>query len=205
MVSTSSAVATPSSTTEVASFSSAYWRRLSTMPGVSATCAPWLPDFSSSSLTAAIASGVVSLPATSSTPGMKGAGLEKWTVRNRSGCFTALSSSLTGMVEVLVPMMASGRACSEIFARTSRLTSMRSNTASSMKSTSATASSMVLPAEMFFATRSAEPGAYRPCSSNSRASFWRRSREALAFSTLTSAMVTSNPAMARTWAIPPPM
>src|SRR5699024_10252635 len=88
---------------------------------------------------------------------------------------------------------------------TSRLTSTRSKTASSMKSTSATASSRVLPAVMFFATRSAEPGAYRPCSLKSRASFCRRSREAFALSTLTSAMVTWKPAMARTWAMPPPM
>jgi len=205
MVSTSSTVATPSSTIEVASFSSTYWRRLSTMPGVSATWAPSQSARCSRSLIASMATWSVASPATSSTPGMNGIGLEKCTVRKRSGFVTAGASTFTGMVEVLVPMIASGRAAAETRPSTSCLTSGSSKTASSMKSASATASSMVLPAERFAAIFSACPAGMRPCSSEARASETMRSSAASAASTLTSASWTGRPAAARTWAMPPPM
>ena len=59
---------------------------------------------------ATTAASFVPACAISSTPGMKGAGLEKWTIRKRSGFVTASCSTCTGMVEVLLPMIASGRA-----------------------------------------------------------------------------------------------
>ena len=66
------------------------------------------------------------------------------------------------MVDVLEPMMASGRAAALIRARVWCLIAMTSGTASSMKSASATASSMSLAAQRFSLSISVEPCREQP-------------------------------------------
>ena len=101
-----------------------------------------------------------------STPGMNGDGLEKCTPRKRSGLVTGSDSSAMEIVEVLEPMMASGRAAALMRARVWCLMAMTSGTASSMKSASATASSMSLAAQRFCFRISVEPAGKRPSATN---------------------------------------
>ena len=91
-----------------------------------------LPVRATSSSAATTADSSVPAWAMSSTPGMKGAGLEKCTPRNRPACCRFTASPLIGRVEVLLPMTASGRAAASIAASTGPLTAGFSETASSM-------------------------------------------------------------------------
>ena len=175
-MSTSSSVATPSSTRLIASLSSTYCSRLSTKPALSLTRAVSLPVTGTKASTASMTASSVPECAISSTPGMNGAGLEKWMPRKRSGCTKLTARSPIGRVEVLLPITASGRAADSILRRTGPLTSGRSKTASSMRSASATASATLSAARRFFRTSSAEPGSNSPRFSKSSASWRSRSR-----------------------------
>ena len=136
---------------------------------------------------------------------MKGAGLEKCTPRNRSACCRLAARPLIGRVEVLLPMTASGRAAASMAASTGPLTAGFSETASSTKSASATAASRLSAARRLASTRSVDPGSKSPWSSKARVSWRSRSRWPRVVSASASLMTTWKPAMARTWAIPPPM
>ncbi len=205
MVSMSSGVAIPSSTICVASWKRAYCRRLSTNPVASRTRADSLPVLATISSTTAMACSEVPSCGMSSTPGIKGAGLEKCTPRNRSGLITASASELMRIVDVFDPMMASGRAAALTRRRVSCLISIFSGTASSMKSTSATASSMEAAGETFDRMRSTASLGNSPSATNCPASSTSRSKFFRAISSEMSAIATCAPARASTWAIPPPM
>lgn len=178
---------------------------MSTKPALSATRALCLPTRRTSSSTGGTTSGAVPAWVISSTPGMNGAGLEKCTPKNRAGSVREPASSAMGSVEVLLPMMACGRALVSMAARTGPLTSGRSTTASSMRSAEATASARDAPAVRCSATAAALPGANSPRSSKSRASSRRRWWCRRVLSTSASKIVVGIPARARTCAIPPPM
>ncbi|OUD84647.1 hypothetical protein BC477_17545 [Clavibacter michiganensis subsp. michiganensis] len=195
----------PSSTICVASWKSAYCRRLSTKPVESVTRAVSLPVEATSASAAWIADSSVPACGISSTPGMNGAGFEKCTPRNRSGFVTASASEPMRIVEVLDPMTASGRAAAEIRRRVACLISSFSGTASSMKSASATASSMDAAGVTAARIRSTASAGNSPSATNLAVSSSSRAWFATAISSEMSAMRTSAPASASTCAIPPPM
>lgn len=181
----------PSSTICVASWKSAYCRRLSTKPVESVMRAVSLPVAATISSAIAVARSSVPACGISSTPGMNGAGFEKCTPRNRSGFVTASASEPMRIVEVLDPMTASGRAAAEIRRRVACLISSFSGTASSMKSASATASSMDAAGVTAARIRSTASAGNSPSATNLAASSSSRAWFATAISSEMSAMRTS--------------
>src|SRR5690606_34886264 len=100
---------------------------------------------------------------------------------------------------------ASGGAAALTLARTARLTSMTSGTASSTNCASPTASSRLGAAQTLRSTVAVAPSGRRPADSNSRVSSSNWSRLRRAMSAEASASATRAPAKARIWAIPLPM
>ena len=90
--------------------------------------------------------------------------------RKRSACVRFAARSPIGRVEVLLPMIASGRAAASMLFSTGPLISGCSSTASSIKSASATASGRLSAARRLARTRSADPASKSPWASKSSAS-----------------------------------
>jgi hypothetical protein len=109
------------------------------------------------------------------------------------------------MVEVLLPMMASGRAAALIRRSVACLISILSGTASSIRSASATACSTEAAGVTLAAIVSTAPSANSPSATNCFASSSSRAWFCSAISAETSAIRTRAPASASTWAMPPPM
>ncbi len=123
----------------------------------------------------ATAVSVVEACAISSTPGMNGAGFEKCTPRNRDGSVTNSASRPIEMVDVLLPITASGRAALLMRASVGPLMSTTSGTASSMKSAFSTASSMEGAGRRFFSRSAVAPAGNRSSRTKSSDSFSSRS------------------------------
>jgi hypothetical protein len=175
------------------------------MPGVSATWAPWFPDFSSSSLTAATVSGVVASPATSSTPGMNGSGVGEVHGEEALGVLHGADQLLdrdgrgVGADDRVGAGVLGDRAEHVALDVEALEDGLLDEVDVGDGLLDRLAGGDVLRDELGRARGE------QPLLLELARLALQRSREAFALSTLTSAMVTSKPAMARTWAMPPPM
>ncbi len=196
--------ATPSSTIRIASRPRATPSRLLAKPGESFTTTSRLPRAWVHSSAARTVSSAVRSVTTTSTSAEAGTGLKKCMPRNRSGRFRAEASSVTDRELVLVASTVRSPTAFSAAANIRALRAASSGTASTTRSAPAGRSSTEAVTVTRSSTRAAGPSSL-PRSSARRRPPATRSRAASAASRPLSTTTTSEPAVAKDWAMPAPM